>query len=291
MTRRTGSSGWTLAATVTLAVAAGCSPVVSATQPVASAVGGALLSDEDAARLGEELAAQVREEEQVLEVPAVQQYVAQIGQRLLAAAPASPQPFEFTFTVLEQPDVVNAFALPGGQLFFASGLLEAVQSEAELAAVVAHEIAHVREGHIKDQLAAQVGVQTLQQLALGRNPGQLAQLAAAVSGTGFLSAFSREAESEADAQGLVMLVRAGYDPNAMPTFFDRLARMSGAGSDPVSQFVSTHPAPAERANETRALIASQGLSGGRATIVGDIAAIQRAIPGAPPNGVGGGPPR
>lgn len=291
MSNRMGSVGSVLATIVTLSlatVAAGCGPVVSATQPVASAVGGALLSDQDAAQLGEQLAAKVRQEERVLEVPAAQQYVDRIGRKLLATTPGE-QPFEYTFTVLEQPEVVNAFALPGGELFFASGLLEAVESEAELAAVVAHEIAHVREGHIKDQLAAQYGVQTLQQLALGRNPGQLAQLAAAISGTGYLSAFSREAESEADATGLRMLAEAGYDPNAMPTFFERLARMSGSASDPVSQFVSTHPAPAERAQETRSMIAQQNLGGGRASIVGDLAAIQQAIPGGPPTGVGGGP--
>ncbi|HSP76920.1 MAG TPA: M48 family metalloprotease, partial [Myxococcaceae bacterium] len=185
--------------------------------------------------------------------------------------------FAFRFTVLDNPDNVNAFALPGGHIFIYSGLIRAADSEAELASVLAHEVAHVTAGHPSDLLAAQVGLGTLQQLALGRNPGMLAQLGSAIASQGYLSAYTRDQEQEADKRGLQFLSQAGYEPSAMARFFQELANMRNTQPGLVSAFFSTHPAPGQRAERVASLIQSRGYGPGRQAILGGFEQIQARI--------------
>jgi predicted Zn-dependent protease len=235
----------------------GCATVASVTEPATRAVGELLLSPEDERRLGNQLAAQVRQKENVLDDPGVQRYVDQLGQRLVAQAPRAERRFDFQFTVLEGPDHVNAFALPGGHIFVYSGLIQAAHSEAELASVLAHEVAHVTAGHPADLLAAQVGLSTLQELALGRNPALLVQLGSAIASQGYLAAYSRDQEQEADKRGLQFLAQAGYEPSAMARFFQELA--------------------APRADRLAPLSLARGSGPGRQAIIGGFARIQERI--------------
>jgi predicted Zn-dependent protease len=263
-----------------LLLGSGCASVTSATRPATRAVGEVLLSSEEEKRLGDQLAAEVKQKEKVLDDPGVQSYVDQLGQRLVAQAPKEERPFDFQFTVLDAPDTVNAFALPGGHIFVYSGLIRAADSEAELASVLGHEVAHVTSGHPRQLLASQVGLSTLQQLVLGREPGLIAQVGGAIVSQGYLSAYTRGMESEADKRGLLYLDEAGYDPAAMARFFQQLAGMGNTLPKFVGTFFATHPDPGARAREVNSLIQSRGYGGGQEAIVGnDFQSIQARVGG------------
>ncbi|AWU94776.1 M48 family metalloprotease [Azospirillum ramasamyi] len=180
----------------------------------------------------------------------LQGYVEQLGRKLASTTARAGEPW--TFTVLDS-DVVNAFAVPGGYVYVTRGLLALAKDEAEVAGVLAHEIAHITARHsaqrqtrqtIAGILAAGVG------LVFGNDT--LAQLAG-LGGTAVVASYSREQELEADQLGVETLHRAGYDPFAMATFLETLRRDSqyaglrsgnrgGGGFD----FFASHPATEER---------------------------------------------
>jgi beta-barrel assembly-enhancing protease len=265
------------AAVLALLLSSGCAPIASVTRPATRAVGRVLLSTEEERRIGAQLAAQVRQQERVLDDPRVQSYVRRLGQRIVDQVPREDRRFDFQFTVLDAPDDVNAFALPGGHIFVNSGLIRAADSEAELAAVLAHEVAHVTADHPSNQLAAQVGLGTLQQLALGQDPGLAAQIGSTIAAQGYLAAHSREQEREADRRGLEYLARANYEPAAMARFFEKLARMSRTRPALVGDFLASHPAPGQRAETISSLIRERGYGGGRQSILGGFERIQAQI--------------
>jgi beta-barrel assembly-enhancing protease len=267
-------------ALLALLLGSGCAALASATRPATRAIGELVLSPQDEMRLGNQLAAQVRQQEKVLEDPQVQSYVNTLGQRLVAQVPRKERPFDFHFTVIDAPDNVNAFALPGGHIFVYSGLIRAASNEAELASVLGHEVAHVTSGHARQQLASQVGLGTLQQLLLGNDPHALAQLGSAVVAQGYLAAYTRGMESEADKRGLLYLDHAGYDPAAMARFFNKLDNLEKSKPNFVSSFFATHPNPGARAREVSSLIESRGYGGGQEAIVSsDFQNIQARVGG------------
>ncbi|GHD63092.1 metalloprotease [Thalassobaculum fulvum] len=194
---------------------------------------------------------------------AIQAYVAGIGARLVANSEQSQLPF--TFTVLDSP-VVNAFALPGGYVYVTRGLLALADSEAELAGVIGHEIAHVTARHGAQQQGRAVWV-GLGAAILGAAIGDRGAADLLNLGGGLiLRGYSREQEFEADSLGLRYLVRAGYQPDAMASFLARLrdksrldAEILGTGSDPDEySLMATHPRTIDRVQEARA--ASIGLA-------------------------------
>jgi predicted Zn-dependent protease len=270
-----------------LCLFAGGAPIASVTRPGTEAVGKVLLSPEEERRLGDQLAAQVRQKEQVFDNPEMQNYVAQLGQRLVARLPPEQRKFDYRFIVLFEPETVNAFALPGGHIFIYTGLIQAADSEAELASVLAHEVAHVAAGHPSDLLAAQMGASTLQRLALGREPGMLAQLGSTIASQGYLAAYSREAEREADELGLGYLVQAGHAPSAMVCFFEKLARMGRTQGGPVGAFLASHPAPGQRAETLNALIRERGYGEGQQAVLGDFERIRAQLGPSPVSPRGG----
>lgn len=227
----------------------GCATTREATEEVA----GALISVEEEQRLGAQMAVQLEQEVELLDDPVVQDYVASVGQQIVASAPNVPEGTEFRFRVIDAPDQVNAVTLPGGYIYVYSGLLRMVDTEAELAAVLAHEVAHVADRHVAAQLVQVVGLQTLASLALGEDPSMLARLVASVAATGSLLQFSRDAEREADRLGVLYTARGGWDPGGYVTFFQALSRMESGGNVPT--FLRSHPAPAERVANARENIA------------------------------------
>lgn len=268
-------------ALVGLLLGSGCATVASTTRPATQAVGEFVLGPEETKQLGDQLAAEVRQQEKVLDDPTVQRYVDILGQRLVAQAPKEERPYPFQFTVIDAPDTVNAFALPGGHIFVYSGLIRAADSEAELASVLAHEVAHVTSGHARQQLVSQVGLSTLQQLLFGSDPSLLAQVGSAIAAQGYLAAYTRGMEREADKRGLQFLDTAGYDPAAMARFFEELGKLQGSNPNFVSAFFATHPEPGNRASEVRSLIQSRGYGGGQQAIVGNDFQRIQALTGGP----------
>jgi predicted Zn-dependent protease len=209
---------------------------------------------------------------------AVNDYVDAIVQRV--AAEATGPRFNYQVKVVDAADI-NAFALPGGYIYVNRGLIAAARNESELAGVLAHEIAHVVERHGTENATkaygAQAGVGILAQVLMGRN--RQVGLPQQILGTLGLNAafmkFSRDAENEADRVGAEMMSRAGYDPMAMATFFDLLQSKQRSSPNSVSQFFSSHPAPANRSANIRRY-ASQ-LDGGDGRRVGDLNAVQSRL--------------
>lgn len=174
----------------------------------------------------------------------IQMYVRGLGARLAATSERPNLPW--TFRVVDEP-IVNAFAVPGGFIYITRGILAHLNSEAQLAAVLGHEIGHVTARHSVEQMSraqlAQVG------LGLGMifspEVRQVGDLASAGLGVLFLK-FGRDDETQADELGLRYLLRGGYDPRPMPDVFTMLGRVGGGDGGRVPNWLSTHPDPANR---------------------------------------------
>lgn len=253
------ASALTLSAlTLSWATMSGCQTAQAAVDTVSGVAADALLPPSEEEKLGEQLAKEIDAELKMHPDDEVQRYVDRLGNRLVRAARARgevPEGIDFEFHVIDDDKQINAFAIPGGGIYLYSGLLKAAESEAEVAGVLAHEIAHVTERHVAERLVASYGLSALASLALGQNPSLLAQLATQVVGTGVLLKYSRDQESEADATAIPFLVRAGYNPDGLVTFFERMAK--AAGTTPgVLELLQTHPAPETRVRQTRILIRS-----------------------------------
>lgn len=170
--------------------------------------------------------------------------VQRVGQKLVRESFAAKSPYRFSFHVLADPRTVNAFALPGGPIFVTEGLLRRLRNEAELAAVLGHEIAHVIARHSSEQLAKQQLTQGLVGAAvLGTGDYTTAQIGQLVGGL-INMRYGRDDELESDALGIRIMAEAGYDPRAMLGVMEMLAKASGGSRQP--EFFSTHPAPENR---------------------------------------------
>ncbi|HLV60264.1 MAG TPA: M48 family metallopeptidase [Fredinandcohnia sp.] len=255
---------------------AGCASVTRTVDRGTGAIGEMLLPVSEEVRLGNQLAAEVNKQEKVHPDKEVQAYVAKVGKRIAKASGDDRKGITYRFTVIDDPKTINAFALPGGHIYVYSGLILAAKSEAELAAVLGHEVGHVTSRHAARALGAAFGLETLSRLALGEEPGTVAQLAAAIAAQGYMSRHSRDAEREADERGLDYLIAAGYEPSAMPAFFKTLAKASGSPSS-LEKFFASHPEPAERAKTLEQAIRARRAGKGKTEIVGDFAKIQQRL--------------
>ena len=226
-----------------------------------------LFSKQQDVQLGEESATQVRKQMTVINDPVLTAYVNKVGKRLVASQEAQQSGFPFTFEVIADPSI-NAFALPGGHMFIHTGLLRAVDNEAQLAGVMGHEMSHVILRHGTNQASKANLIQLPAALAAqmagkGSMLGQLAQLGIGIGAGSVLLKFSRNAESQADLMGSHLMAEGGYDPMEMARFFTKLGSLTGspgqgfAGS--VAQFMSDHPNPdnRERAIEREASVLPQ----------------------------------
>jgi predicted Zn-dependent protease len=237
-----------------------------------------LFSTEQDVRMGQQAAVQAERQLPMLRDGTVHNYVNAVVRRLAAGAPGPRFPYQAK--VVNAADI-NAFALPGGYIYVHRGLIDAARNESELAAVIAHEMAHVAERHGTEQVTkaygAQAGVSLLAQVLGGRDKrlGIGEQLIGSLGVNALFMKFSRDAENEADRVGLQMLARAGYDPMAMASFFELLQAQQRRNPSSVEQFFSSHPSPANRAAKVRA--EAQGLGRGRGTRVGNLQAVQARL--------------
>jgi len=214
-----------------------------------------LFSKQQDVQLGQEAAAQVREEYEVVPNPNLQAYVDRVGNRLAATPAARESGFPFSFTFLNNPQV-NAFALPGGPMFVFTGLVKEVDTEAQLAGVMAHEMSHVILRHGTNQVSK---AQLLQLPAIfagqaaggGSLLGQLAQVGIGLGYNSILLKFSRSDESDADALGARIMAHAGYNPLAMAQLFEKLEESGGPRAP---EFLSDHPSTGHRLRDVQAVI-------------------------------------
>src|ERR1051326_422799 len=194
--------------------------------------------------LGKQLAAEVERSAKIIDDPVVSEYVNRVGQNLVRNSDAK---VPFTIKVVDSEDV-NAFALPGGFFFVNSGLILKAENEAELAGVMAHEIAHVAARHgtrqaTRGQLA---NIATIPLIFMGGWAGYgIRQGASILIPMGFLS-FSRAFESEADMLGLEYMYKTGYDPTAFIDFFEKIETLEKRKPGTMAKVFSTHPMTDDR---------------------------------------------
>ena len=211
-------------------------------------------STEKEVRLGRELAAEVDRQAKFIDDPIITEYVNRVGQNIVIHSDAK---VPFTIKVIDS-DEVNAFALPGGFFYVNKGLLLAADNEAELAGVMAHEIAHVAARHAVEnqtkgtllEYAALAG-----SIFIGGIPGMIYQNTAGIGLLGIFMKFSRGAEEEADKLGVQYMYAAGYDPGAMATMFEKLEAKNKKKPGFIARAFATHPAPPDRRASALALAA------------------------------------
>ncbi len=199
--------------------------------------------------LGKQLAQEIERQAKIVDDPVVAEYVNRIGQNLVRNSDAK---VPFTIKVIDAEEV-NAFALPGGFFFVNSGLILRAESEAELAGVMAHEIAHVaaRHGTRQATRGQLVNLATIPLIFMGGWAGYGARQGASVLiPIGFLS-FSRAFEAEADLLGLQYLYKTGYDPTAFVDFFEKIQADEKRKPGTLSKVFASHPLTDDRIEDAQ----------------------------------------
>ena len=226
------------------------SPVFGQRLPDLGDVSQSDLSPVQERRLGEGIMREIRADRSYSDDAEISHYLNTLGYRLVSAGGESHQEFDFP----DPRSQINAFALPGG-FIGVNRLILAAQSESELASVVAHEIAHVTQKHIARMLVAQKqsAITSLAGLAVAilasRVSSELSQAAVVASQAGAVQSalnFTRDNEREADRVGFQSLEHAGFDPQAMPLFFERLQRSTRFYETAAPSYLRTHPLTYER---------------------------------------------
>jgi Zn-dependent protease with chaperone function len=227
--------------------------------------------------IGRQAAAEVERQVPLLNDRAVNTYLNRVIRRLAAQAPGAEYPYAIKAVNASE---INAFSLPGGPMYVNVGLIAAARSEAELAGVLAHEMAHVAMRHGTTQASkaylGQAGLSILGGL-IGRS-SSTSRIINSIGGFGLNAAFlkfSRDDEYEADATGADMMARAGYDPGAMADFFALLRQEQGRDPSKLERFFSSHPPPANREARIRQL--ANNLTTTRVADVGGFANIQARV--------------
>ncbi len=257
-------------------------------------LGRTLVPDQIEFQLGAQVAAQIEQDQRVHPSAPLQAYVQRVAEALLKAPHADGLADERSFArgrtdgpegseyaqsisnaaplnlptrsgvryrvkVLDDPKQVNAFAVIGGYLYVYSGLLLAMEDEAELAGVLAHEIGHIVGRHSVNQLVGRFGLDVLKELAFGKDPHQIGQLAAQLAST----RFSRDDERQADAFGVRYAIAAGYDPHGLLRFFAKLKKLEAHRRSDLARLFASHPPTDERIRRIEHLIDQYGASGGQ----------------------------
>ncbi len=238
-----------------------CPALVYAAQPNLPDLGdasAAVMSPHEERKLGEQIMREIRSSLEFVDDPEITQYLQDIGQKLAGHSGVSGPTFEF-FAISDP--TINAFALPGGFIGMHTGLLLAAQGESEVAAVLAHEIAHISQRHIQRMIAEsqrtskQVLAALLAGLVLaGSGEGQAGEAAIALATAGGIQKqlnFTRTHEEEADRVGMQILAASGLDPMAMPVFFERLQAWGRLNETNLPEFLRTHPITTARIAESR----------------------------------------
>ncbi|MGH9368722.1 MAG: M48 family metalloprotease [Thermoanaerobaculia bacterium] len=219
-----------------------------------------VLSPQDEVALGLQAAPQMAREFGGLHPDReAREYVRRVGQKVVAGSGAKNAPYPFDFHLLADTRTVNALALPGGQIFLTAELFTRLESEAQLAGVLGHEVGHVVHRHSAEHLAKQQFTQILVGAAAvagsdDTSGGQQAAAIVALVGDVVNLRFSRNDELEADHAGVAYLAEARFDPRALAGVMEVLKKASG-GAPGQPEFLSTHPDPGNRSARIQAEIA------------------------------------
>ena len=228
--------------------------VACATNPVTGRREFNLMSEAQEISIGQESDPEIKQEMGVYNDAALTSYISNIGQRIAKASERPQLPWRFT--VVDQP-AVNAFAVPGGFIYFTRGILPFLDNEAEVAGVMGHEVGHVTARHSAQQytrgLGGQIGLTALGIFVPAARP--FGQLSAQALGLLFLK-YGRDDELQSDSLGARYISALGWDPEAIPGFLTTLGRLDEAQGDRrgVPNWLSTHPEPLARVDEIRPVV-------------------------------------
>jgi len=205
---------------------------------------------------------QIKGKERISHDPAYTSRVKRVAPRIVNAAGLGNQPWEFAVFDSSQ---INAFALPGGKIGIYTGILDLMENDDQIATVLGHEVGHITARHGQERysqsLLANVGMQTASLAMQANNVANSQQLAALLGAGvsyGIILPFSRKQEYEADRLGLKYMVRAGYDPHEAVKFWQNMMNASKGRQKP-PEFMSTHPADANRIAAMKRQIQEMGL--------------------------------
>ncbi|HEX2780276.1 MAG TPA: M48 family metallopeptidase [Gemmatimonadaceae bacterium] len=264
------------------------SKIFLAVAALALAGGCASVSTQQEAQIGASEAAQVSAQLPMLNDPVIDGYVNDLGNRI--AHTTSRADLDWHFAVVNT-DVVNAFALPGGYIFVNRGVLARADNASELAGVLGHEVEHVVRRHSVKQMeqmqGAQVGVGLACALTNVCN-NQAAAAAINVGGAAVFAKFSRQDEIQADEGGFQNVLRSGYNPNGMLTFFQKLlAEEQSGGGGAVANWFSDHPGTQDRIADIQRMLNQTGQAQISGTMTSDNGFAQMKarlaqLPAAPP---------
>lgn len=208
-----------------------------------------ILPESQDAQMGLEAYQQIKQESKISRDPELNRRIQSVGQRIAAISPHPEWAWEFTLFENDEP---NAFALPGGKVGVNTGLFKVAKNDAQLAAVMGHEVAHAIARHgaerVSQQMAEQVG---LAALGVAVNNQVVVDMAAQAATLGIILPYSRTQEAEADHIGLFYMARAGYDPRQAVKLWQNFDALGG---DRPAEFLSTHPAPGSRIDNLEALM-------------------------------------
>jgi predicted Zn-dependent protease len=244
------------------------------------------LSEEDELKLAEQVHQELIQQTRLVEDRSINEYVSSVGQRLARSSGRPNIPWRF---YVVDDKAINAFATLGGRVYVHTGLLEATQTEAQLASVLGHEIGHIVGRHGLENVKKSqkygtlAGIATIAGAILGGQAGaNLGGLAGNMIAGGYLMKHSRDAEREADYLGLYDLKEAGYNTGGMVEMFEILQKVSASSPNSFGSILASHPAPSERAANTRREI-SQYLRGSDRRGLSNTEDFQRLKSGAPSN--------
>ena len=211
-------------------------------------------SIESEIRMGKEYATQIESSLKLVTDPVINEYVNRVGQNLVRNSDAK---VPFTIKVVDS-DVINAMALPGGFFYVNSGLILAADNEAELAGVMAHEIAHVAARHTTRQLTRYqfANYMSLPLIFIGGGIGLAAREAAGIGLPVTFLKFSRGFEAEADYLGIQYMYKAGYDPNEFVNFFEKIQAQEKKKPGSMAKVFSDHPQTPDRISKSQEEIAT-----------------------------------
>jgi len=205
--------------------------------------------------MGKEYAQQIEASVKLVRDPTISEYVNRLGQNLVRNSDAR---VPFTIKVIDANEV-NAFALPGGFLYVHSGLLLATDEEAELAGVMAHEVAHVAARHAARQMtrASLANIASIPLIFVGGGVGYAARSVAGIGVPISFMKFSRGFEEEADYLGLQYMYKTGYDPQSFMSFFERIQAKEKQKPGTLSKVLASHPPIESRIAKTQKQIESK----------------------------------
>ena len=209
------------------------------------------LTAEEEKKLGKQILLEIEGKVEMVRDLTLQSFIEKVGYSLVDQV--GPTPFEFKFYVVNASDP-NAFAIPGGYIFITTGLIVLAENEQEIAGVLSHEISHVTARHVSQMIerskrlniASMVAILAAMLAGGGGAGSQAGATMAMATAEALALKYTREMEVDADQNSLHYLIKAGYDPNGMITFLNKLVRMSLALAPKIPSYLSTHPAAEDR---------------------------------------------